>query len=123
MLLGICQQQPQKPIGLADDQIPKIRRAFGQRLHKRADDRPLGKQTFEGFGVRPPIRSASQSDTRNFATSGSLNRGAVLIRSASAAPLAAAALSDLRASFLGEALRLAGRLIRKSVPALAAARQ
>ena len=51
MLLGICPQQPQKPIGLAGDQIPKIRRAFGQRLHKRADDRPLGKQTFEGFGV------------------------------------------------------------------------
>src|SRR5512144_2305574 len=51
MLLGICQQQPQKPIGLTDDQFPKIRRAFGQRVHKRADDRPLGKQTFEGFGV------------------------------------------------------------------------
>ena len=123
MLLGICQQQPQKPIRLAGDQIPKIRRAFGQRVHKRADDRPLGKQTFEGFGVGRRCTPASHSDTRNLATSGSLNRGAVVIRSASAAPLVAAALSDLRASFLGGALRLAGRLIRKSVPALAAARQ
>ena len=66
---------------------------------------------------------SSQSDTRSLAVSGSLNRGAVVIRSASAASLAAAALLDLRASFLGGALRLAGRLIRKSVPALPAARQ
>src|SRR6185369_16859528 len=51
MLLGICPQQPQKPIRIASDQFPKIRRAFGQRVHEGADDRPLGKQTFEGFGV------------------------------------------------------------------------
>src|SRR4029078_1348169 len=69
MLLGICQQQRQKPFRLTGGQIPKIRRAFGQGVHKRADDRLLGKQTFEGFGVcrryiGQPGRYAGPRDVR-----------------------------------------------------------
>ena len=88
---GFARSSRRSRSGSRTDQFPKIRRAFGQEFTSVLIDRSLGKDTFEGFEVGrrylgQPVGYARPS------RSGSLNRGAVFIRSASAAPLAAAAL-------------------------------